>query len=297
MQQTQGPYGLITAFRNEAAWLEGVVRSVAMQSITPQKWVLVDDGSTDGSLEHARSLVKTLAFAEVFAMPPRGPRSFASQVYAQLAGVEQVAGLQPQFIGFLDADILLPPDYYATLLARFEQDANLGLAGGNVIDRVGDQDLDTRAGSEEHHVPGGVQLFRAACYRQTGGYLAIPGGGQDVLIETTAMMQGWTVRAFKQPLAVHLRPYGARPNAPFRRHFLWGRKFYAIGYHPLYFLASTIRRIPESPFLLSAACKLAGFLAATVTRQPRPVSPAVMRFLRQQQMRRLRLMLTGRRPP
>ena len=293
MQQTPGHYGLITAFRNEAAWLDGVVRSVAGQTATPQKWVLVDDGSTDGSLAHARSLVKDLAFAEVFSLPQGKPRNFASQVYAQLAGVERLAGLQPAYIGFLDADILLPPDYYETLLIRFEHDAKLGLAGGKLVDRLGDRDLDPRAGSQEYHVPGGVQLFRADCYRQTGGYTAIPGGGQDVLIETRAMMQGWTVRAFTQPVAVHLRPYGPPPNAPFQRHYCWGKKFYTIGYHPLYFLASTIRRIPESPVFLSAACKLAGYLAAAVTRQPRAAPPAVMHFLRQQQMRRLRSRLTG----
>ena len=84
-------YGLVTAFRNERNWLADLVRSIEAQHIKPAMWVLVDDGSTDDSLDHVRSLTRHLPFVEIVAVVDAGTRNFASQVYAQLAGVERLA--------------------------------------------------------------------------------------------------------------------------------------------------------------------------------------------------------------
>ena len=286
--EAEPTYGLVTAFRNEKGWLAALVRSIEAQAITPTTWVLVDDGSTDGSLDHVRGLTEHLSFVEIVGLVDTGTRSFASQVYAQLAGVELLEPTMPTYIGFLDADILVPPDYYACMLERFRSDPLLGVAGGHLLDKIGGSLVDARRGSERYHVPGGVQLCRAECYQQAGGYQPIAGGGQDVVLETTAMMNGWTVRSFPSPDAIHLRPYGSGPARSLRRHVAWGEKFHALGYHPLYFSASTLRRIPEPPYLISAAAKMTGYLGVLVTRKPRAVSPELMRFLRRQQVRRMR---------
>lgn len=289
-------YGLVTAFRNEQAWLADLVSSVEAQSVAPVRWVLVDDGSTDDSLETARSLTRRLPFVEVVALTDSRTRSFASQVYAQLAGVERLADTDPAYLGFLDADILLPPDYYESMLGRLAADPSLGVVGGHLLDKIGGSLVDTRAGSHGYHVPGGVQLFRAECYREAGGYVPIEGGGQDVVIETTAMMNGWTVRSFPRPDAVHLRPFGSSTAGALSRHVAWGRKFYTIGYHPLYFAAATVRRVAEPPYVVSAAAKMSGYVGALVTRRPRAVSPEVMTFLRRQQVGRLLSIGDRRRP-
>ena len=44
-------YVLITPARNEAAFIEGTIKSVVAQTILPVKWVIVSDGSTDGTDE------------------------------------------------------------------------------------------------------------------------------------------------------------------------------------------------------------------------------------------------------
>jgi hypothetical protein len=173
------------------------------------------------------------------------------------------------------------------MLARFAADPQLGVAGGHLLDRVDGSLVDVRSGSHAYHVPGGVQLFRTECYHQAGGYTPIEGGGQDVVIETTAMMNGWRVHSFAEPEAVHLRPFGSASASALSRHVAWGRKFYTIGYHPLYFAAATARRVAEPPFAVSAGAKVAGYVGALVTRTPRAVSPEVMTFLRRQQAGRM----------
>ena len=43
---------------------------------------------------------------------------------------QQVKGMQFEFIGNLDADIVVPPTYYEDLLGLFNCDPKLGLASG-----------------------------------------------------------------------------------------------------------------------------------------------------------------------
>ena len=47
-------YVLITPARNEAAFIERTMQSVIAQTILPKRWVIVSDGSTDGTDEIVR---------------------------------------------------------------------------------------------------------------------------------------------------------------------------------------------------------------------------------------------------
>jgi len=49
-------YVLITAARNEEAYIEKTIKSVISQTILPKKWVIVSDGSTDRTDEIVRKL-------------------------------------------------------------------------------------------------------------------------------------------------------------------------------------------------------------------------------------------------
>jgi glycosyltransferase involved in cell wall biosynthesis len=49
--KTNLKYVLITPARNEPAFIEQTIKSVIQQTILPLKWVIVSDGSTDGTDE------------------------------------------------------------------------------------------------------------------------------------------------------------------------------------------------------------------------------------------------------
>lgn len=42
-------YVLMTAAFNEEAYIETTIRSVVQQTLLPQKWIVVSDGSTDNT--------------------------------------------------------------------------------------------------------------------------------------------------------------------------------------------------------------------------------------------------------
>jgi poly-beta-1,6-N-acetyl-D-glucosamine synthase len=286
-------YVLVSACRNEEGYLDGLIDAVAAQTIKPVRWIIVDDGSTDGTSARALARAKDLPFLQVAKMPGGRPRSFASQVFAAQHGYGLVKNLGVTFIGFLDADIRFQPDYYERLIKAFHDDPGLGLAGGAVLDQYPDRIENIRRGSEHTHIPGGVQFFRWQCFEQIGGYIPIEGGGQDVIADVTVMMHGWRIRVFPELETLHLRPDGFAKDNVFRRGMKWGRKFYLIGYHPLFYSGQCARRLVRRPFLIGGFCQLLGFAAACVKHEARPVSAEFVRFLRKAQMRRLRETFAG----
>ncbi len=281
-------YVLISACRNESDYIDGLIDVIAAQTIRPLQWVIVDDGSTDDTYARAMARSTALPFIRVVKMPGGQQRSFTSQVYAAMHGSALVQELPYDFLGFLDADIRVEPGYYERLLGFCAADPKLGICGGAVIDKFGERKVDTRKGSEDYHVAGGVQFIRRQCFEQIGGHHPIPGGGQDTIADIMAMMHGWKIRVFPELEALHLRPDGFGKNSAFRRGMNWGRKFYLLGYHPLYYLAQCVRRIGQRPVILGSFYQLIGFVVATAKGEPRPVSNEFVRFLRKLQMRRLR---------
>jgi hypothetical protein len=102
------------------------------------------------------------------------------------------------------------------------------------------------------------------------------------------MMNGWKLRVFPELQALHLRPEGFAKDGVFQRGIKWGRKFYLIGYHPVYYLGQCLRRTTSRPYILTSIAMLLGFIWAHFKATPRPVPPEFVRFLRELQWRRIR---------
>ena len=91
-------YVLVTPARNEAAFIELTLRSMVAQTHLPLKWVVVSDGSTDGTDEVVSKYAAEHGWIELARMPERRERHFAGKVHAFNAGYERVKGLGYQAI-------------------------------------------------------------------------------------------------------------------------------------------------------------------------------------------------------
>src|SRR4051812_22547619 len=100
-------YVLITPARNEAQFIELTLRSVVSQTVTPVKWVIVSDGSTDGTDEIVLKYAARYSWMELVRMPERTERHFAGKVHAFNAGYAKVQDVKHDVIVSLDADITL----------------------------------------------------------------------------------------------------------------------------------------------------------------------------------------------
>jgi biofilm PGA synthesis N-glycosyltransferase PgaC len=288
---SRSSYVLVTACRNESLFIGDLVATIANQTVRPKKWVIVDDNSSDSTFELAAAAARQHDFIEVRRANSARGRSFSSQVYAQQEGYEAVRAGDFEFVGFLDADIRLLPDYYEKILARLAADPSLAIAGGLVVDKQGETTSRGRLQSVSHHVAGGVQFFRRHCYEAINGYAPIEGGGQDTVAETICMMRGWKVQSFVDIVACHLRPSEGDPRTHFRAGVRWGKMCYNLGYHPLYYWTNTAARFVRRPSLRLTGGQAWGFFQACLRGEARPVSPEFIAFLRGRQLRKMRRMV------
>src|SRR5438874_1505072 len=97
-------YILITPARNEAAFIQKTLDSMVNQSALPERWVIVDDGSTDQTAEIAAQYAQRYPWIELVRRSQHLDRSFAGKVNAFNAGLERVKSLEFDVMGNLDAD-------------------------------------------------------------------------------------------------------------------------------------------------------------------------------------------------
>src|SRR5215475_3703478 len=216
-------YVLITPAHNEEAFIEKTLDSMSAQTLLPEQWIIVDDGSSDRTAEIIQRYARRLSWIQLVRRPQRQDRSFAGKVHAFNAGLERVRSLKFDVIGNLDADLSFDPEYLEFLIGKFAEDPRLGVAGTPFTEDGGyDTARDSFEG--ENHVAGGCQLFRRRCFEEVGGYIPNRGGGIDWIAVTTARMKGWRVRSFSEKRFHHYRTLGTAQKGPLRALFSYGEK-------------------------------------------------------------------------
>src|SRR5215469_4706673 len=282
-------YALITPARNEERYIGGTIQSVVAQTVLPERWVIVDDGSTDRTAEIVRGFASRYPWIELVSRPQRADRSFAGKVYAFNAGLERVRPLNFEVLGNLDSDVSFEPDYLAFLLQKFEDDPKLGVAGTPFIEEGYDSGKDSFEGV--NHVAGACQLFRYECFQDVGGFIPNGAGGVDWIAVTTARMKGWKTRSFAEKRIHHHRPIGTAERNEVSAMYAHGQKDYYLGGSPIWQLFRASYRMTKKPVVLGGAALLLGYCSAAIRRMKRPVSRELMRFHRREQMKKLRTIL------
>ena len=277
-------YVLITPARNEAAFIELTIQSMVKQSVRPLRWMIVSDGSTDGTDDIVRKYEARHDWIELLRMPERVERHFGGKVLCFNAGLERVKTLKYDLIGNLDADISFENDLFAFLLGKFGEYPKLGVAG--VPFTEGNGTYDFRFSSIEH-VSGQCQLFRRECFEAIGGYMPLKRGGIDVVAVLSARMKGWQTRTFPEKYYVHHRLMGTAKHGGIMAAFALGEKDYTLGRHPVWQIFRALYQMTRAPFVVGGAGLLAGYFWAMLKRLERPVPGELIRFQRREQMLRL----------
>lgn len=285
-------YVIITPARNEVRSIELTIQAVIAQSVLPLKWVIVSDGSTDGTDDVVRRYSADHGWIELLRMPERTERDFAGKVGAFRAGLARAEGLSYDAVCSLDADITFEPDYFEFLLEKLAADPALGLVGTPFKELTGEV-YDYRFVSIEH-VSGACQLFRRACFEAIGGYVPVKGGGIDHIAVITCRMKGWKTRTFPEKTCLHHRGMGTAQRGPIAARYKLGTKDYAIGNHPLWEIFRSTYQMTKKPIFLGGAALAAGYFMAMLRRDPRPVSSEFVSFHRGEQLARLRQFCTRR---
>jgi GT2 family glycosyltransferase len=288
-------YGLVTPARNERDLIEGTIRSVIAQTHLPAKWVIVSDGSTDGTDEIVRRYAKDHPWIDLLRMPEERDRSFAAKATSFNAGFDRLKPMSFDLIANLDADITFDPDYLEFLVGRFAENPRLGVGGTPFIEDASQPNNHSYAHrfADLQHVSGACQMFRRQCLEELGGYTPIKGGGIDWVAVTTARMKGWQTRTYTEKTCFHHRKMGTASRGPLMARFQHGQEDYYVGQHPLWQLLRGVFQMKSKPVLLGGLFLLLGYFWAMIRRVRRPISPELVSFRRAEQMARLRKMILG----
>src|ERR1700730_1955913 len=284
-------YVLITPARDEAQHIEGTIESVIKQTVRPIKWVIVSDGSTDGTDDIVRKYTLDNPWIELVRAPERRERHFAGKVHAFNAGYARLNELDYVAIGNLDADISFDENYFSFLLRKLADDPKLGLVGTPFRD--GSSSVYDYRFTNIEHVSGACQLFRRECFEAVGGYVPVKGGCIDHIAVLTARMKGWKTRTFTEKVSIHHRAMGTAEQGMLMARFRNGGKDYAIGNHPAWELFRAVYQMTKRPFIIGGLMIVSGYGWAAVRRAERPVSPELVAFQRREQIERLKRFFTG----
>jgi glycosyltransferase involved in cell wall biosynthesis len=288
------PYVLITAARNEEAYIEKAIHSVIAQTILPAKWVIVSDGSTDRTDEIVSQYADRYDFILLLRRSADQRRNYGSKAKSFKLAYKQLTGLDFDFVGNLDADVSFGPTYYETCLAKFDANERLGIVGAVRFDLCDEQFRKINAA--RNSAGGPTQMFRRQCYEDIGGYLPLQFGGLDTVAETMARMHGWQVETFSDLEIVHYRPTGTAGGGMLRAKFKAGILAYSVGYHPLFEVGRCAFRLFERPLIIGSLSLLAGYCWAALNRYERQVPNSFVHYLRTEQFARLRSALFHKFP-
>jgi len=280
-------YILITPAKNEQSFIRRTLDSVVTQTTLPERWVIIDDGSNDGTSEIVESYTKRYPWIELVCRTQDPDRNFASKAHSVALAFARVKPLEFDIVGNLDADVSFNPDYIEFLMQKFSEDPKLGVAG-TPFTQDGGYDSSKHSFEGENYVAGPCQLFRRECFEDIGGYVPNRAGGVDWIAAMTARMKGWKVRSFPEKRFHHHRTLGTAGKGPLRALFSYGEKDYYLGGSPVWQLLRVAYRMTKKPTFTGGLALLCGYCWAAMRRTKRAVTPELMRFHRREQMKKLR---------
>lgn len=284
---------VISPVRNEADHIERVARAVARQRRPPDRWLVVDDGSDDGTHGLVAALEDEIPCLRVLRAPAwsgaHGPDRLAMAAEARafnwaLSTIDLTAYTH---VAKLDGDVELADDHFLRLLMEFDRDPTLGIAGCRLIELARGRWRPLVVPS--YHVHGAVKLYSRACFEAIGGVEERL--GWDTIDETYARMRGFATRTLSDLSARHHRP-AATASGSLRGRARHGECAYILRYGFGWILMRSLKVAARRPVGLSGAAFVWGYARATLTRAPKVEDEAFKRFVRREL--RLRLLGAGR---
>ena len=275
---------VITPLRDESKFIPELISSITSQTLLPSEWIIVDDNSTDNSKLIVNEFTKRFPWMSCYSITNGGKRKRGKSI-AKLFnfGLSKV-DVEWDFCSKIDADMILPSDYFEKILHNFSEDNSLGIASGScfVVSKRGVEMDEFVFGN---HTRGGLKTYRKNCFSEIGGVLEVDGwDGVDRII---AEKNGWKSRNFPKIRVEHRRKTGSYDGV-LKGCYDSGSFSYCMGYYPPFFLARSIHRMLRKPYFIGGIFMILGYIAAITSRKPKSLDKESISFLRTEQRSILR---------
>ncbi len=283
-------YIIISPVRNEENFVEETIKAVVQQTVLPQEWIIVNDGSTDKTEEIIRQYTNKFNWIKLISLKDRGyyyPGTGVVNVVKK--GFEAITKNDWEFIVKLDSDITIDPDYFENIFKEFSNNPKLGIASGAIYLVDGPNIVQEK--SQPDHPWGASKIYRRKCFEDIKGWKPIP--GWDLADLLSAQMKNWETRCFNEYRILHYRGTGTRRTDFTSGRFLLGRFHFRYGYGPFYTLTKSIYHLGEKPLFIGGISIFTGYIYAAIRNEKRLFEKDMRRFLRNKQKKYLRQKLKG----
>lgn len=276
-------YYIVIPAHNEETFIALTLQSLVKQTVLPSKIVVVDDNSTDRTSEIVQEFAVKFPFISLMKKTSEAihlPGSKVIQAFHK--GFETLDG-NYDFIVKLDADLILPPNYFKTIINIFKSDPKIGMAGGFAyIEKNNDWILENL--TDKDHIRGAFKAYRKECFLQIGNLK--PAMGWDTVDELLCKFYGWKVVTDQSLKVKHLKPTGANYNKTAR--YKQGEAFYTLGYGFLItsIASAKLAMLKKKPLLFFDYIK--GFLKAKWAKKPLLVTEEQAKFIRNYRLQKMK---------
>jgi biofilm PGA synthesis N-glycosyltransferase PgaC len=273
-------YAVVTPARNERENLSRLAGSLAAQTLLPDAWIIVDDGSDDGTEVLAAELAANHRWISLEASGRRGGalasgRREGRALDSFREGVERLPRAVDVVVK-VDADTSYEPDYFERLVDCFATHPDLGIAGGACYEL--EDGTWVRQRVTRTHPRGASRAYRWECIDSVMTLDARM--GWDGLDEARAALLGYRSEMLIDLPFRHHRKTGGRERSALRHGTAQGRAAWYMGYRPSYLVLRTLYRMRRDPGSIGM---ILGYAAAGVARAPRHAEPEVVRHVRSTQ--------------
>ncbi|SHN06901.1 glycosyltransferase family 2 protein [Flavobacterium xinjiangense] len=276
-------YYIVIPAHNEEAFIALTLNSLISQTVLPKKVVVVNDNSTDKTAEIVTAFAKENPFITLVNKTSEAIHLPGSKVIQAFHKGYETLDENYDVIVKLDADLILPANYFETVLNIFEKDAAIGMAGGFAyIEKNGEWILENL--TDKDHIRGAFKAYRKACFQQIGNLK--PAMGWDTVDELLSKFYDWKVVTDSSLIVKHLKPTGANYNKTAR--YKQGEAFYTLGYGFLItsIASAKLALMKKKPFLFLDYIK--GFVKAKSAKTPLLVTPEQAKFIRKYRLQKMK---------
>lgn len=268
-------YYVIIPAHNEEAFMGVTLESLAAQTVLPAKAVVVNDNSTDRTGEIVSEYAAKYPWISLVNKDSAAVHLPGSKVIQAFNAGYATVDDAYDIIVKLDADLILPADYFETVLNAFKADDAVGMAGGFAyIEKNGEWILENL--TDKDHIRGAFKAYRKALFTQMGGLRTAM--GWDTADELIAKFYGWKVVTIERLKVKHLKPTGANYNKAAR--YKQGEAFYSLGYGLLITTIAGAKLAMRKGKPLLFVDYIKGFLQAKNDKKPMLVTPEQATFIR-----------------
>ena len=260
---------------NEEQFIAQTLTSLINQTVIPNKIVVVNDNSTDKTATIVADFVNKYSNITQILNKSENKHLPGSKVIRAFYKGFETLDDSYDIIVKLDADLILPNNYFERIIEMFHKDLQIGMVGGFAyIEKNGEWILENL--TDKDHIRGAFKAYRKECFSQIGGLK--PAMGWDTVDELLCRFYNWKIVTLEDLKVKHLKPTGAIYDKSAR--YKQGEAFYTLGYG---FLITTIAGLKlawrkQKPLLFVDYLK--GYFKAKSNKKPLLVTNEQAKFIR-----------------